>query len=41
MVAYELNQQINKRKEVNSQYFSDVKFLFMGTKDIYEMLEEN
>ncbi len=36
-----MNSQINKRLEVNANYFGDVKFLFIGSKDIYDLLQNN
>lgn len=38
---FEINNQINKKMEINQQYFQDVKFLFIGDEEIYKILEVN
>jgi hypothetical protein len=32
---------INKKLEINQQYFHDIKFLFIGDEDIYKIIEVN
>jgi hypothetical protein len=40
-VVFELNSQVNKKIELNPNYFRDVKFLFIGNEDIYSLLESS
>lgn len=38
---FDFNDQINKKLEINRQYFNDVKFLFVGGEDIYKIVQVN
>jgi len=40
-MVFELNTQVNKRIELSPNYFKDVKFLFIGSEDIYSLLENS
>jgi hypothetical protein len=36
---FELNALINKKLEINRQYYRDIKFLFIGDEEIYKIIQ--
>lgn len=36
---FELNKLINKKLEINQQYYQDIKFLFIGDEEIYKIIQ--
>lgn len=38
---FEINNLINSRLQINQNYFGDIKFLFIGDKQIYDLLQSS